>query len=447
MFTKKYPIFLLTLSLCLAGALSTLGQLQPVRGMVKVRKADGTEVPVADATIEAYRTDIDKGTMPATKTNKRGEFSFVGFAAGHVYALSVSGPGIGPRVKPNVKAGQEDVLIIVSEGDGAKLSEAEVRQVGAAAVGVPDAAVTEAQRKQREEIEKKNEEIKKKNSKIQEGDEVARTANTAGIAAIQAKNWDVAIAEFDKGVAAVPDFVGSTPILLNGKLVAYKSRGYDKYREGAANADGTARKAKYDEANKDYDAGLAAFDQAMAIIKAAEAPANPQEQKGRESLTLSLLSNAMEVHRLKAVSGVDTSKVAKAGEVIEAYIAAQPDAAKKLEGRKTLGDIYRLTGDLDKAVAAYKVVLEASPDNTEVMASLGLSMYALAAGAEPPNREQMQEGLNYMAKYSDTVQILPTDPPAVQEFKKSVKATVEYLKTEEKLKPQTTKSTPAKKKT
>lgn len=448
MFTKRYPIVLLVLVLCLAGGAVVFAQTAPTRGEVKLRKADGTEVPVADAVVDAYRTDITKGSMPSAKTNKRGEFTFAGFTLGHIYALAVSGPGIGPRVRPNVKAGQENLVIIVNEGDGKKLTEEEVRQVGTAAQSVPDTGISEAQKKQREEVEKKNEEIKQKNAKIQAGDEVARKANAEGIAAIQAKNYDLAISKFSEGVAAVPDFVGSTPILLNGKLVALKSRGYEKYREGAANADATARKAKYDEANKDFDEALASYDQAMTVIKAAPAPADAQEQKARDSITLSLLANAMEVHRLKAVSGIDGSKSAQAAAVIDAFVAAEPDAAKKLAAQTTLGDIYRATGDFDKAIAAYKTVLATAPDNTEVMASLGLSLVALGTSVDPPNREQMQEGLNYMSKYAETVQIAPTDPKSVQDFKQSVKDTVEYLKNEQKLKPQgAPKTAPAKRKT
>jgi len=81
-----------------------------------------------------------------------------------------------------------------------------------------------------------------------------------------------------------------------------------------------------------------------------------------------------------------------------------------------------------------------------VMASLGLSLVAQGTSVDPPNRDQLQEGLNYMQKYADTVAILPTDSPTVQEFKKSVKDTVEYLKTEQKLKAQPTKSGGATKK-
>ena len=161
---------------------------------------------------------------------------------------------------------------------------------------------------------------------------------------------------------------------------------------------------------------------------------------------LELLSNAMETHRLKIVSGIDSTKIADAAAVVEAYIAAEPDAAKKLAARATLGDMYRTAGDFDKAVAAYKAVLEASPDNMEVMAKLGLSLVAQGMMVDPPNRDQLQDGLNYMEKYAGTVQILPTDSKSDQEFKQSVKETVEYLKTEQKLKAQPAKGGAAPKK-
>lgn len=429
------------------GAMAAVGQTSPVRGVVKLQKADGTQVPVADAVVDAYRTDIGKGTMPSAKTNKKGEFSFVGFQLGQTYALAVSGPGIGPRVEPSVKAGNENITIIVTEGDGRKLTEAEVREVVASAASVPAGGLSEAQKKAQADLAKKNEEIKAKNTKIQTDDETAKKANAEGVAALNAKNYDLAISKFNEGVAAVPDFVGSTPVLLNGKLSALRLRGYEAYREGAATTDVAARKAKYAVANKDFDDAVAAYDQAMAIIKAAPAPANPNEQKARENLTASLLSNAMETHRLKIVSGIDSSKIEQAAAVVEAYIAAEPDPAKKLSARATLGDMYRAAGEFDKAVTAYKTVLQSSPDNLEVMARLGLSLVAQGMTVDPPNQAQLQEGLNYMEKYSQTVQILPTDSKSDQEFKQSVKTTVEYLKTEQKLKPQAPAKTAAKKKT
>src|SRR5262249_52858636 len=156
-----------------------------------------------------------------------------------------------------------------------------------------------------EEIEKKNAAITASNKKIQDADEVARKAFAEGGDAYKAGNYDVAIQKFDEGITAVPDFVGSTPVMLNGKLLSLKARGVNKYREGAPLTDHTARRAKYDEANRDLDDALKAYDQAAAILKAAPAAANPGEQKQRDTVNLELMTNVIEVHRLKIISQVD----------------------------------------------------------------------------------------------------------------------------------------------
>lgn len=438
MFTRKYLTFILSAVLLALGSAAAFAQTAPVHGEVKLKKADGSMVPVPDAVVDAYRTDIDKGQMPSAKTNKRGEFTFAAFQLGQTYALAVSGPGIGPRIEPNVKAGNESIVIVVDEGDGRKLAEAEVREVVKSAATAPAGGMTEAQKAQQAELEKKNAEIKAKNAKTQAEDETARRSATEGAAALKAKDFDLAIQKFSEGVAAVPDFVGSTPILLNGKIVALRARGFNTYREGASSTDIAAKKAKYAVANKDYDDALAAYDQAMAIIKAAPAPASPAEQKSRESVTLELLGNAMEVHRLKVMSGIDSSKIDQGAAVVEAYIAAEPDAAKKTAARQTLADMYRTAGDFDKAIAAYRAVLETAPDNMDATAGLGLSLFAKGAATDPQDKEALQEGLNYLQKFSDTA-------PDTHPLKASVKETVEYLKTEQKLKAQPTK-TPVRKK-
>ena len=448
MYRKAIFTLFLASALFLGGHLRAAAQTAPVRGEVKLKKADGTMAPVADAVIDVYRTDIAKGNPPSSKTNKKGEFSFVGFPLGQTFALAVSGVGIGPKIEPNVKGGRENIVIIVSDGDGRKLTETEVREALTSAVSLPSGELTAAQKKEQEELIKKNAEITEKNKKVQEGDSIASKANSEGVIALKAKNYDVAIAKFGEGVAAVPDYVGSTPVMLNGKMVALKARGYDFYKEGAGSADLALRKSKYEAANKDYEDALASFQQAMAVIKNAPAATEPADQKNRANVTLEILSNAMEIHRLKAAGSVDTSKTTQAAAVIEEYIAAEPDPIKKTSAKVTLGDIMRAAGEFDKAIAAYRSVLEIAPDNNEVMASLGLSLVALGTSVEPANKEQLQEGLNYMQKYADTVAILPTDSKPVQEFKQSVKDTVEYLKTEQKLKPQAPpKSTGGKRKT
>ena len=442
MFRTKYLTLVLT---ALLFSVAAYPQNAPVRGEVKLQKPDGTTVPVVGAIVEAFRTDVDKGKMPEAKTNKRGEFTFVGFPIGQKYVLSVSGPGIGPKIQPDVKAGMENVVFTVNEGDGRRLTEAEVRAAAKGDAGGASAGggggETEEQKKARAELEKKNAEIQANNEKIQKGDEVARRADAEGRAALQAKNWDLAIAKFDEGVTAVPDFVGSTPIMLAGKMLAHKGKGFDLYVQGAKMPDATARLERYGAAKKEYNEGLAAYAQAVDIVKKAGAPTDPKEQQMRKVLMSELYANAIEIHRLMAAGQVDTSKAAEAEAIIKESIADETDPAKKAKAMTVLGDIMRATGEFDKAVAAYKSVLETTPDNNEVKASLGLSLVAQGTSVDPPNREQLQEGLNYMQQYADTVAILPTDSPTVQEFKKSVKETVEYLKNEQKLKAQPVKST------
>ena len=425
-------------------------QTSPVRGEVKLQKPDGTVVPLEGATVEAFRTDIDTGKMPEAKTNKRGEFNFVGFPLGAArYVLAVSAPGVGPRIEPNVKAGMDRIVITVNEGDGRRLSEAEARDAARLASTVAPGGLTETQKadaqKQREDFAKKNAEIKAKNEKMQADDEIARKADVEGKAALKEKNWDLAVAKFSEGIAAVPDYIGSTPVLLLGKMTALKNRGFDRYVEGAKSGDGTIRLEKYGLAKKEYNDALAAYAQAVDIIKKAEATADPKEQTFRKAVTTDLYATVIEVHRLMAVGQVDSTRVGEAETIIREYLAIETDPAKKAQMTITLGDIMRYAGDFEKAVTAYKSVLETAPENTEVMASLGLSLVAQGTSVDPPNRDQLQEGLNYMQKYADTVAILPTDPPTVQEFKKSVKDTVEYLKTEQKLKAQPTKTAPRKK--
>ena len=416
-------------ALLLVGYVTSFGQTAPVNGTVELKKADGTREPVASALIEVYRIDIKSG-FPSAKTNKKGEFSFAGIPFGGTYAFALSAPGCAPLIFPGVRAGQEKLVITLAPGDGGKLTEEDVRKgaVAKAPAANGPAEPTAEDKKAQAEFEKKNAEIIDKNKKIQASDETARKSNEEGNAALKAENWDLAIAKFSEGVAAVPDYVGSTPILLNGKVIALKSKGFKAYREGATQADPQVRITKYQEANKSYDDALAAFQDAINLIKNAEAATDPADKKRRETLTADLYAAATEIHRLKAVSGVDTTKADDAEKVINAYIAMETDPAKKLAAQMALGDIMRLTGNFEKAVATYKQILDGKPDYADAMGSLGLCLFAQGAAVAPEDKEKEQEGLNYMQKYTEMAPVAATDSQAVKELKESVKSTVDYLK-------------------
>jgi len=419
-----------------AGALTALAQqTAPVSGEVHIKKADGSVIPAVNMTVDAYRTDIDRGRQPSAKTNKKGEFSFVGFGLGQTYAIVVSGPGISPILRSNIKAGTDNISVEVVEGDGKVWTEEEVRSAIKAGANTKNPGeLTAEQKKAQAEYEKQVAAIKEKNQKMQQGDEIARKSSEEGNAALKAGNFDLAIAKYDEGVAAVPDYVGSTPILLDGKLVALKGRGYGYYKEGAGSTDASVKLAKYDLAKKDYSAALVSYAQAMEVVKNAPAAADPTEQKKREALKLGLMRDAMEVHRLMAVGGVDITHSAEAAVIYNEYFTLETDPAKKVAAEVTLGDIFRLAGDSEKAIAAYRLVLQGAPDNPEAMAGLGLSLFN--SGVVASDKAQMQEGLNYMTKYTEIAPITATDTQTLKDFKTSVKEAVDYLKNTEKLAPQ-----------
>jgi tetratricopeptide (TPR) repeat protein len=173
---------------------------------------------------------------------------------------------------------------------------------------------------------------------------------------------------------------------------------------------------------------LSAFDNAIDILKKAGAATDPTDQKRRELLTMNLYTTAVEVHRLKSATKMDTPKSAEAATVIPAYIALETDPAKKLKAQMTLGDIMRVSSNFEKAVAAYREILATNPDNAEATGKLGLSLFAQGAATDPEDKEKEQEGLNYMQKYTEMAPVAATDSPADKDLKTSIKEAVDYLK-------------------
>lgn len=442
MFRKSYLYLILAAAISLTAQMTAYSQFAPVNGTVVLEK-DGKTVPVAGALIEVYRVDINAG-FKSTKTNNKGEFNYVGMPYGS-YVFAVSAANCEPTLFP-VRAGQEKLVITMSPGDGRKFTEAEARKGAENALkpGEKDSGPSEEDKKAQEELNKKNAEIMAKNEKIKNADAIAIRSATEGKAALDAKNFDLAITKYSEGVAAVPDFVGATPILLAGKIEALRGKGYEAYKQGATSSDAEMKTAKYHEANHSYDEALEAFQQAIAVIKAATPAAEPAEQKKRETITLGLYSSATEIHRLKAITGVDSSKITEASALYSEYIAMLVDPAKKIDAQMSLGEIMRRTGDFEKAVEAYRQVLTLKPDHAEATGWLGLSLFGQGSSVVPEDKQKEQEGLNFMQKYIDMSPVSPTDSVQVKELKGSIKDALEYLKTE-KMVPQKVPSAPKKK--
>jgi tetratricopeptide (TPR) repeat protein len=413
---------------------AVFAQSAPVRGTVKLQKADGSIVPVEGATIDAFRTDLEVGKMPPATTNKRGEFSFVGFPLGTArFVLAVSGPGIGPRIQPDVKAGMETIAFVVNEGDGRRLGEAEAREAAKLAVTVAPTGLTEAQRaeaqKQRDDIAKKNAEIMAANKKAEDTNKIVNAALKAGDAAYKANNYDLAIAEFDKGIEADPDFEGTAPVLLNFRGVAYQKRAVTTYNS-TATADAATRVASLDKIKPDIQKAIESFNQGLEVLKNTDSmPAT--EQVKYQPMRTQLLSNLLDSHGLAARLSPDPARDAKAQAVFDQYVAAETDPAKRNPLLLTYAANMNGAGELKLATVAYRKVLENDPNNLDALAGLGLALYSEGSMTSPPNKELLQEGLNNMQKFVDTA-------PDTHKLKESTKAIIEELKNEQKLAPQRT---------
>lgn len=437
MYRKNFIVSLFIAAVFLtAGSLVAFAQTTaPIRGKVQLKKADNTIVPVADAEITAYRTDISKGKLPPSKTDKKGFFSFAGVPFGQTFVIIATAPGIRPGYFPNVKANMDNIIIEVEEGDGKVPTEEEIRAALASVTTTGE--LTPEEKKKQEDLAKKNAEIQAKNERIKNANEIINRAISEGKKAYDASDWDTAIVKFDEGYNADPDFPGTAPVFLNNKADALKQRGVASYKKSTTDA---ANKATYMEAmKKDFLESISATQRAVEILKNATST-EANVQKGYDTNRLLAYSTMSEAYRfLIETRAVDDTKMPEAVQAVDAYVALEPDATKKAKAQILMADALRKIGKSDEAIPLYRKALESAPDNPDLLAGLGLSLFN--SGVIASNKEQMQEGLNIMERFSATA-------PDTHPLKASVKEAVDYLKTQEKLTPQkTSKPTTTKKKT
>lgn len=447
MFRKNYFTFLLTLSLLLAGSLAVFAQTAPVTGKIVIKKADGTTEPVVDALVEAFRTDI-KAKFPSDKTNKKGEFSFAGLPLGAVIVLSVSAPNASPNYLPNVRAGSERLVITLTEGDGKRWTEEEVRQslvAGSANTANTDNTSTPddnkssnksnetptpeqiaAAKKEQAEYEKKKAEIEAKNKQIGEKNVIIEKALKDGNEAFNSKNYDLAIAKYSEGIEADPEFVGTAPIMLNNKGVVLKVRAVENYNKAAKSGDQAMKAEIMPKVKQDLEDALTSFNNSWKVLKAAQ-PAEITNKANYDKAKYDALNGLTDSYRLLVITKANPAKAAEASDAYTAYLEVETDAAKKSKAQVTYGDIMREAGDSEKAIVAYRAALQTSNDNPDALAGLGLSLFN--AGVVADDKAQMQEGLNFMTRFAEVA-------PDTHPLKSSVKDAVTYLKEQEKLTPQ-----------
>ena len=458
MLSKKYFASTAAALLVLFGGTAVFAQTAPVRGRVELKKADGTVEPVAGAKIEGYRTDA-KGKIASAKTNKKGEFAYAGLPLGQTFVLVASGEKIAPGMRPNVRAGFEDVVITVNEGDGKVLTEEEVRAAVSgkapanntnaaantptatpAATPAPATATTEqsaASKMTPEELKKAQEDAKKakekydkelaetteKNKKITESNEISRKAFEEGNAAINSKNFDLAISKYDEALAAQPDLIGATTVFLNNKSIALVNRATGNYNK-AVQEGPAAKTAALPIIKKDYEDAIVATNRSLEIYKASTDAA---AQKKYEDQQFVALSQRKEAFRLIVKTGADRTRSKETGTAFEEYLAVEKDPKKKADTQLAYAEALQDTNEFEAAAAEFEKVLATDPNNVDALAGAGLSL--VNVGYVNNDKTKFQQAANYLQKFDELA-------PATHRYKADAKGIVETLKSEQKVTPQ-----------
>jgi tetratricopeptide (TPR) repeat protein len=447
---SKYFFAALAVAILVAStSLTAFAQVGELRGHVWMQQADGQKVPLADAQIDVFRTDMS--AKYNTKTNKKGEFVFAGLPFIGTYTVAASHPTAAPNWVPGVKAGREiSCEITVTPGNGKRLTFDEIKAAGGGSATPPATsggsssapAESAADKAKREEMMKKNAEIEAGNKKITEANEIiARTfkagneALTAAGVASKAGNSDEAIqkyttalAQYDEGLAADAE----QPAILTNKAVALKGRGVERFNAAVKSKtlDDAGRAAGLQTAKDDFKAAAETSSKAVAMIKALPVPADPAEvQRYNGNKYAAMLTNA-ESMRLY-VSKADGSQAEAGLAAYKDYIAVETDPAKKARAQLDMAQMLLDGGAADKALVEFKAILATTPDSPEANLGAGLAVYA--AG----DKAKFQEAANFLQHF---VEVAPDSNP----MKADAKAILTELKNTENVTPEKTSRPPRK---
>ncbi len=436
---------LAVVALVVSTAVTGLAQTGELRGRVFMQQADGQKVPLGEAQIDVFRTDVTGKYN--TKTNKKGEFVFAGLPFVGTYTIAASHPTAAPNFIAGFKVGREiPAEIILTPGDGKRLTLDELKSAaprnptaGGSGGGEPSGE-SAADKAKREELIRKNKEIEENNKKISEANAVINRTFKAGNEALNAANTAIrannsaeaitkytdAITQYSEGLTAD----GDQPALLTNRALAYKGRGVEKYNGSIKQTDDAARTKLLDEAKADFKLAMESSSKAVTLLKAAPAPTDPAEQQRLNANKYAALSTHAEAMRL-FVTKADPTQAEVGLAAFKDYIAVETDPAKKSKAQLDAAQMLLDAGNGQKALAEYQSILTTQPDSPDANLGAGLALYAMG------DKDKFQEAANYLQHFVDVA-------PDNHKFKSSAREILTELKNAANVTPE--KTTPSKRK-
>lgn len=418
MLRKSLFVLVAMIALYSLGAGAAFAQSGQLRGHVVFKQADGTTIPAAEAAIDVYRTDVS-GTYH-TKTNKRGEFVFAGLPYVGTYAIAASMPNAQPTWQPGVKVGRDvDYELVLSPGDGRRLNLEQIKAAIAGGGGASSSSggrtggESAADKAKREELLKKNEEIAAANKKAGDVNEITGRTFKLGNDALNAKNYDEAIKLYKEGLAADTE----QPALLTNLSVGLRARGVDRYNTGVQSKDEAVKNSGVQDFRDAADAAT----KAVEFLNKQPAGTTPDEQTRQTANKYFAMVARAEAMRLVATK-VDPTQVDAGLTAFQEYIAVETDAVKKRKAELDAARMLLDAGASSKALAEYRKILAANPDDPDANFGAGLAMF----GDEKP--ESYQQAANYLQHFVDVA-------PDTHQFKEEAKGILAELKNTQKVEP------------
>jgi tetratricopeptide (TPR) repeat protein len=427
MFRRYFLPLLASIAFVFSTSLLVSAQSGQLRGHVTLKQADGTAVPAADAVVDVFRSDLP-GDF-SLKTNKKGEFVHAGLPAQGTYILSVSMPGAQPYYLPGVRVGRdEDYKIELNSGNGRRLTRADIKTLmaGTSSSGTATAKENSEDKAKREELIKKNAEIEAANKRAESSNAVIERTFKAGNEALKAKNYDLAIAQYDEGINADPEHPGA-PALLTNKTMALNARGVDEFNAAVKAPDDAAKNSGMEAAKRDWKAASESGSKAVAMLKASPTPADAAAANAAKLNLYFALQARADATRLFVVK-VDPTRAAEGVTAYEEYIAAEADPVKKVKAQNSLAQMLFDANAFDQALVQYQKILEANPDDLNALLRSGQSLFNIGA-LNNGDKLKYQEAANYLAKYVEKAP--DTDP-----YKADAKAILDTLKDQANVKPE-----------
>lgn len=363
-----------------------------------VVKAD-TKEPIVGAEVQIERTDI-KGSYPV-KTDKKGHFLHAGVPYVGTYTIMISAPGCQPDFIQNIKGSHSEALKVeLQNGDGRKLTLADVKGLQAGAPKGGQAMSAADQKKAIEENQKKRAEVEAQNKKMQEEHESMKKRFEAGQQLMAAKDWNGAATEF----AEAAKLDAEQQAVWHGLALALYNRGVTNFNESTKDPTNTTKK---DAAKQDFSDSINAIGKALALNESQLS--DPQKgAQAKKSKVAYLKSKADAAFLLATKLGVVEMADSAVKDYKEASSLAETPAEKAgfdLKAAQTLYD----TSKMDEAVSAYQALLQADANNIEALYWLGLSYVA---------QGKFQESADTLQKFID---LAPATDPRVADTKTVIK--------------------------